>query len=543
MLEQGWLKVPDLTDSRFITGDTPVRPLIRFVAGDLPSVIDYAEQALMRAKLELYQRGPFLVRPGRVLITVSEHKAVASQSIIPIEDHALAELMTKAAVWERFDQRSGEWAPIDAPLRAATTYRQRVGRWRLPVLAGLLNAPTLRSDGSILSMPGYDAKTGLLLNLGGTEFPSIPERPDQAAAAEALRLLDNLVATFPFVDRSSRAVALSGILTACVRRSLPTAPMHAFTAPTAGSGKSMLVDLISVISSGREAGVIAQGKTEEELEKRLSALLLAGDQVIAIDNCEAPLGGEFLCAMLTQPMVRARILCQSKAPELPTNACLTATGNNLVLIGDMTRRAVTCRLDPRHERPELRRFDNNPLAIAKADRGRYVAAALTVLRAHHVAGRPGAPDPLGSFQDWSDLVRGALLWLGHADPAETIEGSRELDPRLDALGAVIAQWQAVIRGATVSARDVIEYATAPRKNHGGRSVIQSRQEFAYPDFREALLTVAGEGGVINGKRLGKWLARHQDQIVSGYRFVRAGLSAGIMRWRLEAVQPERSGSS
>jgi hypothetical protein len=136
-----------------------------------------------------------------------------------------------------------------------------------------------------------------------------------------------------------------------------------------------------------------------------------------------------------------------------------------------------------------------------------------------------------------------LLWLGHADPAETIEGSRELDPRLDALGAVIAQWQAVIEGATVSARDVIEYATAPLKNHGGRSVVQSRQEFAHPDFREALLTVAGEGGVINGKRLGKWLARHQEQIVSGYRFVRAGLSAGIMRWRLEAVQPERSESS
>jgi hypothetical protein len=155
--------------------------------------------------------------------------------------------MTKAAVWGRFDQRSGEWVPIDAPLRAATTYRQRVGRWRLPVLAGLLNAPTLRSDGSILAMPGYDAKTGLLLNLSGANFPSIPERPGQAAAAEALRLLDSLVATFPFVDRSSRAVALSGILTACVRRSLPTAPMHAFTAPTAGSGKSMLVDLISVI--------------------------------------------------------------------------------------------------------------------------------------------------------------------------------------------------------------------------------------------------------------------------------------------------------
>src|SRR3954451_21121862 len=116
--------------------------------------------------------------------------------------------------------------------------------------------------------------------------------------------------------------------------------MHAFTAPTAGSGKSMLVDIASVIATGREAGVIAQGKTEEELEKRLGALLLAGEQMIAVDNCENPLGGEFLCAMLTQQVVRARVLGRSEAPELPSNAFVTATGNNLVLAGDMTRRAV-----------------------------------------------------------------------------------------------------------------------------------------------------------------------------------------------------------
>jgi hypothetical protein len=536
MLEQGWLKAADLTDGNFLVGDAPARPRIRFVAGALPNVLDKAEQALLDAKLSLYQRGPFIVRPGRVMVTVSEQRTAAAQSILPVEDHALVELMTQAADWERFDRRSGDWATIDAPLKVATTYRQRVGRWRLPVLAGLVNAPTLRADGSILAAPGYDTATGLLLDMGGTDFPTISEQPDKAAAVQALQLLERLIGTFPFVDRPDRAVALSAILTACIRRALPTAPMHAFTAPTAGSGKSMLVDLVSVISSGREAGVIAQGKTEEELEKRLSALLLAGDQVIAIDNCEAPLGGEFLCAMLTQPVVRARILCQSKAPELPTNACVTATGNNLVLFGDMTRRAVVCRLDPRHERPELRRFDSNPLSMARADRARYVAAALTILRAYHVAGRPGAPDPLGSFEDWSNWVRGALLWLGHADPVDTIEASREMDPKLDALGAVMAQWHAAIAGANVSVRDVIEIATGQRREARGLPTAHPRPEYAEPDFREALLVVAGEGGVINGKRLGRWLGRHQGRIVQGFRFVRAGMSAGIIRWRLEVVQ-------
>ena len=146
--------------------------------------------------------------------------------------------------------------------------------------------------------------------------------------------------------------------------------------------------LCSVIATGREAGVIAQGQTEEELQKRLGALLLAGERVVAIDNCEAPLGGEFLCQVLTQPVVRARILGRSEAPELPANAFVTATGNNLALVGDMTRRAVLCRLDPGCERPELRTFPRSPIAAAKVERGRYLAAALTVLRAFVVAGRP-----------------------------------------------------------------------------------------------------------------------------------------------------------
>jgi len=64
------------------------------------------------------------------------------------------------------------------------------------------------------------------------------------------------------VREADRSVALSAILTACVRRSLPTAPMHAVSATVPGSGKSIQVDVTSVIVIGRkgEAGVIAQGE-------------------------------------------------------------------------------------------------------------------------------------------------------------------------------------------------------------------------------------------------------------------------------------------
>ena len=76
-------------------------------------------------------------------------------------------------------------------------------------------------------------------------------------------------------------------LTPFDRRSLATTPLHAFTSPVAGTGKSLLVDVASMLVSGQLAPVISQGRSEEELEKRLGAALIAGDPLISIDNCES----------------------------------------------------------------------------------------------------------------------------------------------------------------------------------------------------------------------------------------------------------------
>jgi hypothetical protein len=206
-----------------------------------------------------------------------------------------------------------------------------------------------------------------------------------------------------------------------------------------------------MIATARPAPVIAQGKSEEEMEKRLGAALIAGDVLIAIDNCEEPLGGELLCQTLTQTSLKVRILGKSVNAEVPSNAAIFATGNNLTLEGDMTRRAIRATLDAGVERPELRAFDRDPLAMVTAQRGDYVTAGLTVLRAFHIAGRPQQRAPLGSFTDWSRWVRDALIWLGEADPCETMEGMRGADPKLEALTTVLEQWREVIGMQTGSA--------------------------------------------------------------------------------------------
>ncbi|TPG58027.1 hypothetical protein EAH89_08620 [Roseomonas nepalensis] len=534
MLEQGWLCIDDLTDPAFLAPDVAGRPQIRSEGAEIASIVDQAEDALLAANVGLFQRGPYIVRTGTILVQVPHDGDAVVRQILLVGDHALAEVMTRAADWKKFDGRAKQWVPIDAPLNVATTYRQRQGGWRLPVLAGLINAPTLRADGSVLVKPGYDAATGLLLSMDGVSYPEVPVTPDWEDGHAAISVLLHLIEGFPFVTDADHSVALAAILTACIRSSLPTAPLFAFAAPVAGSGKSKLVDLTSVIASGRAASVVTQGKNEEETEKRIGALLLAGVGLIAIDNCEAPLGGEFLCAALTQQMVRTRILGRSEVPELPTNVLLTATGNNLTLVGDMTRRTIMARLDPGCERPELRTFNRDPIAEVKADRPRYVIAALTALRAFFVAGQPQQRPPLGSFAEWSRTVRDAIIWYKLADPVETMEALRHDDPKLDALLGVVTQWAEVIGDARVSVREIIEAATAQVPTGGGTAGL-GRPAFRCPEFREALLAVAGEGGAINSRRLGKWLSLHKGRIVDGYRICRLNHSGGTLYWQLEEV--------
>jgi putative DNA primase/helicase len=193
-----------------------------------------------------------------------------------------------------------------------------------------------------------------------------------------------------------------------------------------------------------------------------------------------------------------------------------ANGNNLSIAADMARRVLMCGLDARVERPETREFDRDPLEAVRADRGQYVAAALTILRAYVVAGRPRCPKPVGSYEAWSSLVRGALIWLGCPDPAESMSAVREADPRRLQMLAVMAQWAEVIGDARSTVAEIIAAAVC---RPGG-------------EFREALLAVAGERGAIDGRRLGRWLGANKGRIVGARWFEAGPLRHGTGTWVL-----------
>jgi putative DNA primase/helicase len=176
----------------------------------------------------------------------------------------------------------------------------------------------------------------------------------------------------------------------------------------------------------------------------------------------------------------------------------------------MTRRVVLCSLDPDMERLETRQFSGNPFAAVMEYRGKYIGAALTIVRAYVVAGCPNDLPALASFEDWSRLVRSALVWLGCVDPLQTMEKARAEDPVTSALSALFSAWYQAT-GSKI-------HTTASIK--GLTQQMDPFQNLLHHDLRQALNDVADDGrGNIDTRRLGRYLGSYAGRVVAGFKLV------------------------
>ncbi|TLG73693.1 hypothetical protein FEV16_13040 [Methylocystis sp. B8] len=98
---------------------------------------------------------------------------------------------------------------------------------------------------------------------------------------------------------------------------------------------------------------------------------------------------------MSQPYIEVRLFGKNdKTITVVNRTTIQAQRNNLSVRDDMTRRVLIGQMDAKVERLELREFARNPRAMILANRGKYVAACLTIVRACALAGRPGKLTPL-----------------------------------------------------------------------------------------------------------------------------------------------------
>ena len=520
------------------TADKSLLPTITVRTGEIPAAVDEAEAILCAyaERLGIFQRAGELVRVVRLPKEQRDRvlaRPAGTVQLAPLDPVYLRETLEAIALFQRYAGKDKEGNPqykrIDCPARIPATYCARVGAWNLRPLVGLVTAPIMRDDGSILMKRGYDPATGLYL-VSDEDWPTVDDSPNLDDAKEMLERLCSPFLEFPFVTDADRAAHVACLLTALQRPLLAACPLFAFSAPTMRSGKSLLARSAAIFATGQSAPASAMSNDREEIRKAILSALREGHTIINLDNIDGVLASPDLARAITEESYTDRVLGESKKPSYPTNVLWCATGNNITFRGDLTTRVLLCRIDAACERPEERSFNIQDLdGYLRQNRKELVLAALTLLRAYHVAGRPAQQiAKWGGFDVWSGLIRGALVWAGMADPYATRNSVINDDPELETTATALHELFEKFGAVLFTLKEAREVASERRRTEDGKP-----GELRNPDLHDAIAGVAGSRkDKIDAWHLGSWARRWQDRIVGEFR-LRAEKTRQRTHWTVE----------
>lgn len=498
------------------------RPEIQIIAGKIDQAIDAAEKALIDSGEEIFVLGSdYLVRPIKQAPgkNYGGDRPEGQTVWAPVTVSFLVYLLTQKINFQKFDQRVEGWIPCNCPKNLAEGLISKIGLWSFSVAVGLIHCPGIRWDGSLMVKPGYDPQTGIFAAPNG-HFPPVKENPTKEDAEAALKRLREAIQTFPFDGPVSESVALAGMITAVIRPMLNLSPLFLISASAPGSGKSMLVDGFCILATGFPAAVSGGDESPEESKAHLDSLLLQGSNFIALDNLEQTLKGVRLTQLLSSERVSVRVKGFSKEIPVAHSAMVFATGNNASVGGDLPRRTLYCYIDAKAERPEAREFDESFQSFCLRNRGELVNAALTIMRAYVVAGRPKQKIPaLGGFDMFSAWVRSPLVWLEMEDPLKSQEAIREADVSLSNLTSVFEAWREA-------------FGDRPQTTKAGCRAALDKKSAGDDSLYDALENVCFDNktGGLNTKRLGAYFRRYRKRIINGLQLVAAGTEQRAALW-------------
>jgi hypothetical protein len=518
------------------------RTTITYDSGDPDMAWRATQDALIAHNCQVYMRGGGggarrLVQPlWSWERSSSDEREVLTMGLEYYNFDRLADMIEHNAVrFQQYDGRSRRTKNIAAPDRIINRILN-MGHYTFPTVIGVINAPTMRKDGSILTTEGYDKATKLWYKSSGeVVLPLIPERPTKEDAVKALDKLNGLLTEFPFEVKEgetrekcvTRSVALAGMMTTALRGALSVVPIFLINAPEARSGKTYLINLISIIAVGHIPPSTAGASEDrpDELDKRIETAAMSGRPIMHLNNMPngMVLDSARLSELCTEGLVYVRKLgrhaegtCDCRATTVFIN------GNNVTVASDLVTRVLMGRLDAQMANPETRVFKNDPIAMVRADRGAYLGAIFTIVRWWRTSGEPtptGMHKVLG-FEGWSKMVQEPLMALGMADPYGNLERMRTTDVKRDEFLRLLT----VLR-ALFAPTDKFTTAMLTRKaeepNSGGG--------YRYPELRELMIV----NGRINGESFGRLLKKHVNRRDNdGWSYTLHGTLGGSLAYRL-----------
>lgn len=475
------------------------KPCIRSKLGELHRVTRAAETVLAK-------RGNFY-RFNNMIVTLRTDASTGDLKTEPVTEAMLSMHLSAACDWEKFDHRSDEWRRCDVPPNVIAALLKSEGAGELPVLNRLARQPYFsRDNGWLIKRPGYDAESGTFAAFDPSAF-DIP-LATRENAEQALKRLQALLNEFEFANDVDRSTVISAILTASIRDYLEVAPGFNITASSPGSGKSYLASVIAPFAGPGEPRNLSYPGTNEEATKVVLSLAIEQPASVCFDDMPTdwlPHGA--MNRMLTSGWISERKLGSNTVVTARASSFIMGTGNNIRPLRDMARRVASIYILPQVETAATRDYAGRPADEVRQNRGRYVSDALTIISAWRAAKCPKADVPnIAGFEQWSELCRHSLIWLGLPDPATSLIEQIAHDPDIEQLGDLLHAWRDTFGQRPTMVRQVLKYI----------------EECKQDDLRDAIMELpCVERGQVNQSRFGRYLSRNRNRIVKGLQLVEA----------------------
>ncbi|MBN9517923.1 hypothetical protein J0H58_05275, partial [bacterium] len=398
---------------------------------------------------DVYQRGGLLVQVVTQAAESASDAAVRRPAGAPavreLVRPLLRERLTRAARWQKWSggDENAQLVPAHPPDWSVAAVHTR-GDWPgLHHLDAIVTHPVILPDGGVLTADGYHRGLRVLAGLPAGLSVAVPDAPTRGDVEAAVATLLDPLTDFPFQRPEHRAALVAALLSPLAWFLFDgPAPLFLIDANIRAAGKGLLADTVALPVTGRRFAVMSYTNDREELRKKITTLAMEGERLVLLDNLAGAVGNEVLDAALTSDRWKDRVLGENRVYDGPLQVVWFGTGNNVQLRADTARRVCHVRLESPDERPELREGLKSPdlRAHLLTRRGPLLSAALTILRAWVLAGKPThGLRPWGSYEGWSGVVREAVVFAGLPDPGETREALQSTaDREAAAMAEVIA---------------------------------------------------------------------------------------------------------
>jgi len=383
-----------------------------------------------------------------------------------LSESALRGYLSRCARFVAYVPGEREPKPTDPSVKLVKDIIALPGWPEFQPITGIVTSPVMRADGSIHNWPGYDPETRTYY-AGGLRL-DIPEKPTKEDAVECARyILNEVLCDFPFADEASKANVLAALLTVVTKNLVNgNTPLGLIDKPQAGTGASLIAEIVAEITTGTGACMEACPDSDEEWRKAITSILMRGPQMVVLDNLSDTLKAPKLSQMLTARTWSDRLLGQNRIIDLPQTAAWFVTGNNIQLAGDIARRSYWIRLNAGIAQPWLREGFRHPnlKSWVRENRADLLTCLMVMVRAWIVAGsEKWTGTKIGSFEEWSATIGGILHFAsidGFLDNATDLYDSADQD--VSQWDIFLGTWQSLERNDAITAAQLKRRLTDSR---------------------------------------------------------------------------------